>query len=208
MNPDDTFDALMRRLEKGDGEAAAIVYDRYARRLIALAQQRLAAGLRSRVGADDVVQSAFRTFFRRVADRQFDLAGEDALWALLATITIRKCSRCQEQFSTQKRGGAQPDLPLQEVGPDEGPADKREPSPADAVILIDLVEELLRGLDARERQICEMRLQGYTVVEIAGQLDCTLTAVYRKLDLIKRRLQRLTPPEDSITPEPPGNPSE
>jgi RNA polymerase sigma-70 factor (ECF subfamily) len=192
MTPGDSFAALMRRLEEGDPEAAALVYERYARRLIGLAHRELTGRARGPVGPDDVVQSVFRTFFRRAAEHEFDLDGEDALWALLAEITLRRCGRWSRHFAARKRGGKATPSP----NAVEEPPDEREPSPQDAVALLDLVERLLRGLGEREGQICQMRLQGYEVAEIAEHTGCSVATVFRKLDLIKGRLRRLLPEGD------------
>jgi RNA polymerase sigma factor (sigma-70 family) len=193
MSEADSFAELMRRLEAGDADAATRVYHRFARRLIGLARHQMPERLRAKVGAEDVVQSVFRTFFRRAAGREFDLGDEDALWALLAEITLRKCGRWHRHFATRKRHGElAAAVPVGEESVNE-PADEREPSPADAVVLLDLVAELFRGLDPREQLIGQMRLQGYAVAEIAAQAGCTEATVFRKLDLIKRRLRRLCP---------------
>src|SRR4051812_41825798 len=103
MAPSDSFPSLMVRLEAGDPEAATLVHDRYARRLIGLALKALPGWLQAKVGPEDIAQSVFRTFFRRAADRCFDLASEDALWALLAELPLRKCGRWSRHFSARKR---------------------------------------------------------------------------------------------------------
>jgi RNA polymerase sigma factor (sigma-70 family) len=194
MTPGTSFADLMRRLEQGDPDAAAVVYEHYARRLIGLAQRRLPARLRAKVGPDDVAQSVFRTFFRRAAQHQFDLHGADSLWALLAEITLRKCGRWSRHFATRKRGGDAQAAALADLDPGDEPADDREPSPADAALLLDLLEELLRGLDEREQLVCELRLQECSAAEIAERTGWSEATVFRKLDRIKRRLRRLCPP--------------
>jgi RNA polymerase sigma-70 factor (ECF subfamily) len=67
MDTPPPFHDLMARLRDGDPDAARAVFDRFARRLAALAAARLPAVLRSKLDPEDVVQSAFRTFFRRQA---------------------------------------------------------------------------------------------------------------------------------------------
>ena len=59
---------LIERLRAGDPQAAEEIFNRYARRLIALASTRLDERMRRRVDPDDVVQSAMRSFYRRAAD--------------------------------------------------------------------------------------------------------------------------------------------
>ena len=49
----------------------------------------------------------------------------------------------------------------------------------------------MRGLDDRERNVLELRLQGYTVREIAAQVGRTEHTVDGVLKRIRRRLQRL-----------------
>jgi RNA polymerase sigma-70 factor (ECF subfamily) len=185
-----SFAALIGRLKAGDADAAAVIYERYARRLIALAQGKLASRLRAKVDPEDVVQTVFGTFFHRIAQREFDLAGEDALWALLATITARECGRCRDHFFARKRGGEQRETPI-EGALDEQVVDRHQVSPEKAVMLLELTEELLRGLDQRQRMICELRLQGHSVAEVAQQVGCAIRVVYRDLDFIKRRCHRL-----------------
>jgi RNA polymerase sigma factor (sigma-70 family) len=191
-----SFLDLAQRLERGDPEAAAILFYRYAHRLIGLARRRLNAGVGPRVDADDVVNSVVRTFCRRHAERPFDLDGEDSLWALLAEITLRKCNRWNRYFHTRKRDVRREHAPAasDDSSVDE-PLGPSAPSPEDAAIFNDLLEQLLSGLDARTRRVCEMRLQGYQIKEMAAELDCTETTVFRKLQRIKERLQQLCPPE-------------
>jgi len=54
---------LLERYEAGDPLAARQIYDRYAARLLGLARRMLAEKLAARVDPEDVVQSAYRSFF-------------------------------------------------------------------------------------------------------------------------------------------------
>jgi RNA polymerase sigma-70 factor (ECF subfamily) len=209
----DSFAALMGRLEEGDAEAAALVYERYARRLIGLAHRELTSRARGPVGPDDVVQSVFRTFFRRAAEHEFDLHGEDALWALLAEITLRRCGRWSRHFAARRPRAEEPELAGVGAASYE-PGEDREPSPIEAAALTDLVGQFLRGLGEKEQLICEMRLQGYEVKEIAERTGVSTATVFRKLDLIKKRLRRLLPEDESLkqpadaADNPPGHSNE
>jgi RNA polymerase sigma factor (sigma-70 family) len=196
MTPTPSFADLMQQLEAGDAEAADRVHKRYCLRLIGLARRELAGRLRAKVDPDDVVQSVFRTFFRRAAERQFDLDGDGALWALLAEITLRKCGRWNRHFAARKRAGELAAAPVADLESDDEPADPREPAPADAVLLLDLLDRLLRGLGEQERLVCEMRLQGYEIDEIARRVGCSKATVYRKRALLEARLLRLLPAAD------------
>ncbi len=182
----DSFPTLMRKLTAGDADAEAAVFDLYAHRLIGLARKHIEDRVRSKVDHDDIVQSVFRTFFRRAREGQFDLANEDALWALLAEIAVRKCGKWNRHFRAHKRSVARELPPLEKM---DEPAAALEPGPEEAIALADLVDNLLRGLDERERTVCELRLQGYQVGEIAEKAACAQATVFRDLDRIKTRLE-------------------
>lgn len=188
-----SFLDLVQRLESGDAEAAAILFDRYARRLIGLARRRLDERVRPRADADDVVNSVIRTFCRRAAERPFDLDCPDALWALLVEITLRNCGRWNRHFRTRKRDIRRERPALSDSDCDPEPLDAAAPRPEDEAVLRELVEHLLRDLDDRAREVCEMRLQGYEIAEIAVALKCSTATINRKIKQIKDRMKQLWP---------------
>ena len=58
----------------------------------------------------------------------------------------------------------------------------RNPAPEEAASLTETVEQLLRGLDATDRQIVELTLQGYKAPEVSVQVSVSERSVYRLLD--------------------------
>ena len=56
------------------------------------------------------------------------------------------------------------------------------------------MERLHDGLDARERRVLALRLDGHTAEEIARATGSTGRAVFRQLDRIRQRLAALDPP--------------
>jgi RNA polymerase sigma-70 factor (ECF subfamily) len=189
MSPDESFAVLMARLRAGDEEAAARVFRQFTRRLIGLARARLAPAVRQKVDPEDVLQSAYKSFFRRHADGEFDLDGWDGLWGLLTCITLRKCLDQVEHFQAACR-----DVRREAAGPsvtrfaDPWQALAREPTPPEAVLLTEAVEELLRGQVGRDRAIVSLALQGYTAAEISEQLGRPPRTVYRVLAGVKGQL--------------------
>jgi RNA polymerase sigma-70 factor (ECF subfamily) len=190
MADDSSFDVLMARLRAGDDEAAARVFRRFARRLIALAQVHLSGALRQKEDPEDVVQSAFKSFFRRQADRPYEVDSWDNLWNLLALITVRKCCHRADAF-----GAACRDVNREAMAADDPAAAReifaRDPTPSEAAMLAETLERVLRGLDERDRRIVVLSLQGYAVLEISAELGCTERTVYRVLARVKRRLEDL-----------------
>ncbi len=197
------FDQVMARLQDGDEDAAALVFRRFAGRLIALARQHLDAQIRQKVDPEDVVQSVFKSFFPRCADHQYHLDSWDGLWALLVTITLRKCGRKVRHFH-----GPNHDVRREVEGPGAGDTVTRwlgiarEPTPEEAALLAEVVEQAMRGLKERDRKILELRLQGYSAAEIGAQVRRSENTVNWVLKRIRKRLRRLwdgVGEEDEVT---------
>ena len=188
MSPSDSFNDVMIGLNAGDEVAAAAVFNRFVQRLIALARLQLDARLRQKIDPEDVLQSVFRSFFQRQADGQFTLQGWDSLWSLLTVITVRKCRNVAEHFHAARRNVAR------EAAPEHSGIGSvtlaRDPTPSEVLMLAETVEELVRGLPERDREILSLALQGYAADEISTQLQRPLRTVYRVLERIKKRLQR------------------
>ena len=64
---------LLDRFRDGDDEAAHELFNRYVDRLVALARTRLSAQMKRRVEPEEVVQSAYRSFFRKAGEGKFTL---------------------------------------------------------------------------------------------------------------------------------------
>jgi RNA polymerase sigma factor (sigma-70 family) len=177
---------LLKRLQGGDAQAAAQLFERYAQQLTRLAEQHLSRKVAARLGGEDVVQSVFRTFFRRCALGEFRIDHSAQLWQLLVTITLRKAGAKGRHHTAERRdvGGEAPggaDAWLRE-------AVSREPDPAEAAELVDQIEALLRGLPPLYCEVLQMRLEGRAVFDIAVRLGVARQTVYRALHLFQRRL--------------------
>jgi RNA polymerase sigma-70 factor (ECF subfamily) len=193
MAPDDSFAQLMTRLRAGDEDAAAMLFHRFACRLIGLARLHLDARVRAMVDAEDVVQSAFRSFFLRAANGQFDLEGWNDLWALLTVITLRKCGR-QVGYWFAARRDVRREVALPSAGEGERggwEALAREPTPEEVAVLTLTLEQLMRGLDEQQRKVLELRLQGHSLPEISSQVGRSEYLVNRILKRVQRSLEQM-----------------
>lgn len=189
---DPSFHDVVRRLQSGDEQAAYDIFQRYAQGLANLASRKIVGNLRQKVDAEDLVQSAFKSFFRANSQGAFDIKNWDDLWAILTTITLRKCGYQVRKFLTSKR-----DLKREQkavaAGDDSSAswiALAREPTPAEAAILNATVEEVLTGLADKARDIVELTLQGLTVPEIAPRVGLSERSVFRQLERVKSKLMR------------------
>jgi RNA polymerase sigma-70 factor (ECF subfamily) len=189
----DAFTDLMDRLRAGDEAAAHEIFQRFVRKLLRLARRQFDAALRRKVGPEDVVQSAFKSFFLRYGVGKLEVHDWDNLWGLLTVITLRKClDRVEyhraERRDVQREAAAQPGAAGTEPWWE---AVAREPRPEEAVVLAETVELLQHGLDAEERPILEMSLQGYTTQEISERLGRPERSVRRLRERVKKQLERL-----------------
>ena len=72
----------------------------------------------------------------------------------------------------------------------------RDPTPDEVAMLGELVEGLLRPLNARDRQIAALAFQGYAATEIAAETGASERTIYRTLEGIRGRLRRLNASAD------------
>jgi RNA polymerase sigma-70 factor (ECF subfamily) len=185
------FAELMASLRGGAPEAARAVFDRFARRLVALAASRLPGPLRAKVDGEDVAQSVFRTFFRRQAEGQFRLESWDQLWTLLTVLTVRKCGQRLDELRAARRDVSreQRHSPSPDPSAAELPLVDPAPSPSEAAMLAETLQQVLAGLTERERPVVLLRLRGYTLAEVSRQVGCTERTVGRILKHVRDRLE-------------------
>lgn len=183
---------LLARCEQGDEHAAREIYDRYVARLIGLARSRLSRKVSRRVDPEDVVQSAFRSFFRKAEAGEFVLARTDDLWRLLAAITLHKTLKQVDRQFAQKRG-----LKNEEsVGPEGstlGIAPQRlarEPAPDEALMLLEELQLVMSNLLPLHREMLQLQLQGQSIEEISRSTERTEHQVRRVIKKVKEELEQ------------------
>ncbi|MCI0456990.1 MAG: sigma-70 family RNA polymerase sigma factor [Gemmataceae bacterium] len=182
--------SLVEQWRAGDQKAAQKLFDNYVDRLVPLARRRISQRLASRVDPEDVVQSVFRTFFGGVKQGRFHIKDQDDLYKLLMRITVHKTLRHIAFHKAAKRD------PSQEAGQGEEAQDRliqlldREPTPEDAVTFLDQLEHFLSRLRPQERQILEMRLQGYSNEDIAEKLGIYDRKIRRVFERVRGLAER------------------
>src|SRR5438270_11395293 len=134
MDASDSFADVMARLRNGDDQAATEVFQRYMNRLLVLARQQFDAVLRRKVDPEDVVQSAYKSFFLRYGEGKLEVQDWRNLWSLLTMITVRKCLDRVEYHRAERRdvrreAAAQPDAAGAEGAEPGWQAASPEPTP-------------------------------------------------------------------------------
>jgi RNA polymerase sigma-70 factor (ECF subfamily) len=187
-----SFADFQCRFHSRESGAAQELVARFARQLFVLALGHLDANFRHKVDAEDVVQSAYKSFFFRYGPGKLDAANWNSLWGLLALITVRKCAERVAYHRAECRDTArEASRTYTEDGARRLEPAGREPSPLDAALLTETVERLLQTLDEDERPILELSLQGYSTREIADRLQRAERTVRLLREGIRRRLERM-----------------
>jgi len=191
MPQDDESAVLLTRFRAGDEQAAQQLFEAYVSRLLRLARSYISPKLAKRVDAEDVVQSAYRSFFVGAKDGRFTLQRSGDLWRLLATITINKVHRQVERHVKAKFRSVEAE---EEVASNSGilnpQALARDPSPEEVLAAAEELQEVMGDFAAPQCKMVELRLQGYSLDEIAQHFDCSQRTVRRVIEKLRERLKR------------------
>jgi RNA polymerase sigma factor (sigma-70 family) len=181
-----TSSELLVGCREGDEGAATEVFERYVERLTRLARSRLSPRLASRVDPEDVVLSAWRSFFVGARAGRFSLHRGGDLWRLLVSITMHKLHHQVRRHTADVRSVS---VERTLAGtPEEWSAADREPSPEEALALAEELEVVMAGLDGFGRRVLELRLQGEALAAVSEATGRSERSVRRALARIRELL--------------------
>jgi RNA polymerase sigma factor (sigma-70 family) len=189
---------LLARCTAGDSLAEEQLFERYVVRLTLLARSRLSQRLASRVDPEDIVLSAYRSFFLAARQQRFELRHSGDLWRLLVKITLAKVVDQVEFHQAQRRTVNRE----QRIDESQDSDDQiwlavlaRDPSPAEVAQAIEELERLRASMPPLGAQVVQLRLQGYRQDEIAEQLNCAERTVRRWLERAGEFLTKAESPQ-------------
>jgi RNA polymerase sigma factor (sigma-70 family) len=194
MSSEGSVTRWVTALKGGDTAAAQPLWERYHRQLVSLARQKLQSARRRVADEEDVVQSAFHSFFRGVARGCYpQLNDRDNLWRLLMIITARKAlDELAHQHSKRQGGGTvhgHSRMSLEDSDWSEAEIQQvvgDEPTPEFAAQVAEEYQRLLDLLDDETlQQVAVLKMEGHTNDEVAEQLNCSRRTVARKLETIR-----------------------
>ena len=189
------FQALMELLRSGDEAAAELVVRKFGRRLIGLAAARLPAPVRAKEDEDDAVQSAFKSFFHRQKQGEFEPEDWDELGTLLMYLTVCKVDRRIRKYLAQKRDVRRESAPSAWASADDSrpkwEAPGLDPTADEKAAAEETLQELFKKLSAADQEVVTLRLQGYQVAEIAAQVGKDERTVYRVLANVRERVSTM-----------------
>ena len=148
----------------------------YTERLLTLAARELPPAVRQRVDAQDVLQSVYRSFFRRLEAGRFWCEEASDVWRLLAAMTYNKARSAVRRHHQERR-----DVRREETMPEDDSSAARAPGPDDIVMFFDTMEAMLARVPDYYRPVMTLRLEGHSIAEIAEKVGRTERTVLRAL---------------------------
>ena len=176
--------SLLNRFRSGDEDAALQLYYRYAERLLKLASRETPQELATRFDPEDIVQSVFRTFFRRAASGQYEAPEGDELWKLLLVMALNKVRGRGAFHRARKRDIRK----TKTISDDESTSATQTGHEVARNILCMSVEEIIEKQPESHRSIIRLRIDGLEVQMIAEQEKRSKRTVERILQSFRKEL--------------------
>lgn len=186
QNVEDMIDAANQGREFADSE----IHRAFVRRLVALSNRYISERFRSKVEAEDVVQSVFKSFFLKQRDEEYEIEESDDLWRLLAKITVAKTINKIKQFRTIKRSVSREIVRNENDGSSFFGAND-QPAAVDSLVFQELLDNLFNRLPDNLQRIVCLKLQGYTHFEIGEIEKCSTRTVIRSLKKIRSEFESM-----------------
>jgi RNA polymerase sigma factor (sigma-70 family) len=176
-----TMSDFLANIQATDSSFEQQLVQQYSARLIGLASRQMPDRVRRRLDPEDVVQSVYRSFFRRLNDGCFSFDESHDVWRLLAAMTFHK-ARNAVKYHQRTRRDVRRDVSLQSE--DESSTEEgidANPGAEDINVLFGCLDQLLGGLPENHREIVVQRLEGKTIDQIARAVKRSRRTVMRIL---------------------------
>jgi RNA polymerase sigma-70 factor (ECF subfamily) len=182
------FAALLARARDGDEASMALLVEQYEPQVRAVARARLGTALRPYLDTVDLVQSVHRSLMVGVSQNKFDISSPEKLIGLAIIMVQRKVARQWRRVKRQERdSGAAGDL--QRLAHRPVSLSSPESDPASAAEFQDKVRTLLETLDATDRRLIELRLEGRSTADAARTLGVDADVLRVRLSRLRQRLR-------------------
>lgn len=196
----------IKSVEDGDDSSAGQLWNYCFPRLLSYSKKKLPDHLRRALDEEDVALSAFKSFCLAAAKGSFpQLEGRDDLWKLLLCIAGRKAQSYVRRELREKRGGGQVrGESIFESGGNSSDSNSAGignvvGNTASPEMLAQFTEDARAMIDMLQddtiKTIALLRMEGYSVEEIAERLECGKRTVERRLTLIRRTWSEALKPE-------------
>ncbi len=178
-----TTQRWVNAFKQSDDTAIGEFWKEHEARLKRIAARYISVPLKQRIDEQDIAQTAFRTFARRMNEQDYEFDNRDDIANLLFAIAANKAKEKARYHLRQKRGVDQ-EVYLSHLAN----LDRAEPTP-DEQVAFNEIFELIGAFAEDEQKIIQLRMEGHSQQNIATQLRCSERTVRRKLKVIQKQLE-------------------
>ncbi len=176
-------ESWLARLNEGDADAVERLFLTYETYLRITVRRRLGPQLRSKVDSGDIVQSVFADVLGGLRKSGWKFSGPEQLRGFLRRIA---CRRVADRYQQHRRTlGRERTL---EEGRPEGLPTSPAPRPSQVAQGREFGDRVLEACPPNHQEIVRLRMNGYTMREIAERTGLHEGSVRRALYDLARRL--------------------
>lgn len=192
---DESVSHWIDQVKSGDSLAAQHLWERYYLQLVKTARNKLAGRASAVSDEEDVAVSVFESFYRAAQTGRFpDLSDRGSLWRLLLKMSARKIVDQRRYDHRQRRGSKETTISIHDPFEADGAMIELigdEPTPEFVVEMTEACDRLLNHLgDDSLRSIAIRKMEGYSNVEIASELNCSDRTIERRMNLIREKCRQ------------------
>jgi len=175
-----------------DEAGAEAIWHEFIPKLMRVIEVKLRGMPNRFVDRDDIAQNAMHSLFKGLQGQRFnDVSNCDELWRLLVTITVRKISAQRRRSLAAKRGGGQVRGESVFINDDNAYGINQildtNSMPESAEKILQTYQEMLPKItDESSVKTLMLRMEGYSNVEIADRLKCSVSRVEQRIAKIRR----------------------
>lgn len=182
------FDLLLTAARSGDETAMQRLIQQYEPELRMVARNRLGTALRPHLDTIDLVQSVHRSLMIGLRGAKFDISSPEKLIGLAVTIVQRKAAKHWRHLKRQQRLSGHNESHDELVDTMLSLRGERNEASSELETR-ELLARWLEKVDPIERRLIELRMEGYSTVEIAEMLDLDSDVLRVKLSRLRKRLR-------------------
>ncbi len=186
------FAALIEDARLGDDAAVATLLGRFEPEIRTMVRVRLPRILRNQLDSMDIVQAIWASVFAGKPDEIGRFTDEGQFRGFLAGVARNKVyEEHRRRTRTKKYDLGREERLYVRKGERDIPREviALDPTPSEEVQADDRLGQMLQGRTDADAKVIELRRQGLTFDEIAGQLGIGEKSVRRVIDSIRQRME-------------------
>ena len=181
------FEELLELAKSGDSDALSEISQTYAPQIRAIARVQIGPALQPYLDSVDIVQSIQKSIVTGLVNEKFRFTCREELMALMVLMVKRKVARHWKKLKRQQRlsGEIKKHESLQQLITNLVPDRSVDDSP-------ELEQELqivLNGLHTTDRNLIELRLNGYNTSDAAKKLGLDADVARVRLSRVRKKLR-------------------